>query len=51
MRGAHSRRLGALVAALAVLVAALPAAAEDSTAYTAVTGIGASLCTFVYAPL
>lgn len=51
MRGARSRRLGALVVALALLGAARPAAAEDSAAYSAVTGVGAALCTFVYTPL
>lgn len=50
MRGGSSRRLAALVAALALLLLAPAAAAEDSTAYTAVTGVGASLATLVYAP-
>jgi hypothetical protein len=51
VRGGSSRRLAALVAALALLGLAPAAAAEDSTAYTAVTGMGASLATFVYTPL
>ena len=51
VRGTRSRRLGALVVALAVLGAAPRAGAQDSAGYSAVTGIGASLCTFVYAPL
>jgi len=51
VRGARSYRFAALVVALALLGAAPRASAEDSVGYSAVTGIGASLCTFVYSPL
>jgi hypothetical protein len=52
--GSRFQRLGALLVALALLSAPLPGLAADrseSAAYSGLTGIGASLCTLVYAPL
>jgi hypothetical protein len=51
--GSWFRRLGALLVTLALLSAPLPALAEEeeSTAYSGLTGVGAALCTLVYAPL
>ena len=51
--GSRYRRLGALLVALALLSAPLPGLAEEpeSAAYSGLTGVGASLCTLVYAPL
>jgi hypothetical protein len=44
------RSLFAVLALSAALVWPLPARA-DSTAYTAVVGVGSALCTIVYSPL
>ena len=47
-------RLGALLVALALLSAPLPGLAQEqheSAAYSGLTGVGAALCTLVYAPL
>ena len=51
--GLRFPRLGALLLALALLSAPLPgvAAEPESAAYSGLTGVGASLCTLVYAPL
>jgi hypothetical protein len=51
VRGWRTRRLGALLVAVVWLGPAAVARAEDSTAYTGVTGAAAALCTLVYAPL
>ena len=49
------RRLGALLIALAFLCAPSPVLAAEpegeSAAYSGITGVGAALCTLVYAPL
>jgi hypothetical protein len=51
--GLRLRRLGALLIALALLAAPLPGLAQEreSAAYSGLTGVGAALCTLVYAPL
>jgi hypothetical protein len=51
--GSRLSRLGALLVALALLGAPLPGFAEEpeSAAYAGLTGVGASLCTLIYAPL
>ena len=55
-RGSRKSRAVWILVAVAVLTsaAAQPASAQESdesTAYSAVTGVGAALCTVVYAPL
>jgi hypothetical protein len=51
--GSCFRGLGALLAALALLSTPLPGLADEpeSAAYSGLTGVGAAICTLVYAPL
>lgn len=49
--GIFSRRVGAVGIGCALLLVACPVQAEEpGYAYTAATGIGASICTLVYGP-